>query len=272
MKNIKNTFLFIVPVLLVISLAGCDYWKTLTRGGEGAFIIEGTKTISGQTIEFKPGTTVKLKTKKTSTIGGVVPTYGELVLTNGARLIARGTPTNPIIFETSESYPGGIIFNSDSDGANSVIEYCEFKTNISISCNNSISIQYCKFGRNLIGSVINQDSGNLTVKNCTFGGANTSVIYCGGQGTSALSTLIEYCDIKNGYYGITSFGSLSIKNSNITNCTKYAIGSLASAIAESNYVANCNGKQGVDTTGEQSDGILYTNPQTSPITNAGCGW
>ena len=84
-------------VLLVISLTGCDYWKTLTRGGEGAFIIKGTKTISGQTIEFKPGTRVRFESKKTPTVGGETHVYGELILTNGAKLIARGTPNNPII-------------------------------------------------------------------------------------------------------------------------------------------------------------------------------
>jgi hypothetical protein len=72
--------------------------------------------------------------------------------------------------------------------------------------------------------------------------------------------------------GVKSTGKLTVKFNNITNCDSYAISATTSTIVNHNYIANNNGKQGVDTTGEQSDGVIYTNQQTSPVIDAGCEW
>ncbi|MFH1541172.1 MAG: hypothetical protein ABID79_04900 [Elusimicrobiota bacterium] len=261
-------FLFIIPVLLVIGLSGCDYWKTLTRGGEDAFIIKGTKTISGQTIEFKPGTRVRFESEKTSTIGGETHVYGQLIFTNGARLIARGTPNNPIVFETEDE--GGILLKNDAS-SNSIIEYCKFDLDTYISCENSITIQYCKFDHAWISSWVSDTQ--VVKPTIQYNSFDSSLPYRNaGNIISGGFSVIQFNEMKGGYRPISA-GTIVIKKNNIVNSLDYAIVSGPGAEVHDNYIANCNGKTGPDTTGEQVDiSGTYTNPQTSPIPNAGCGW
>lgn len=75
-------------------------------------------------------------------------------------------------------------------------------------------------------------------------------------------------------YGIilNTSGNPIIEYNNIANCVYDAINSSTISV-NNNYISDCNGKVGVDLTGEQSnDQVIYQNPQTSPIAEAGCGW
>lgn len=269
MKNKNIRSILLVFVLFALSGCGQTWWETLYER-KNVLVITGRHTISGETLELKPGTIIKFKPVKGFSLAGeVILESGELVFENGAKLIARGTPSDPIIF-TREEDEGILTFKENSDGKNTIIQYCEFreKTHIRTEAS-SLCIEYNKFRKTWTEYPIYQIKGSMLIKNNTFEGSNTTLIDCGGSGTRAE---IIYNDIKNGYYGIDSAGELTVKYNNITNCDGFAISAPASSVIDTNYVANNNGKQGVDVTGEQSDHVAYTNPQTSPIPNADCGW
>ena len=243
-------------------------------------IIRGKRTISGETLTIEPGTTVKFKT-----IPGLmdVEYHGELVLKDGARLIAKGTADNPIIFETEDS--STITFEEDSDGENSVIEYCKFEKGIEFELNTTVNINQCKF---IESGIQLYKSNESVIQYNNFSGepyGAICLIRSGGSGDTSPEPTIRYNNFENSNDAIILFCiPNAIKYNNIIDIEDYAInysgeylneeyGGFPSTFTVANcYIADCNGKSGVDTDGSQSEGIVYENPQTSSVSGAGCDW
>jgi len=271
MKNKYTQVILLVFLLFTVSGCGQTWWETLFER-KNVLVITGRHTISGETLELKPGTIVRFKPVTAFSLAGtVVVESGELVFENGGRLIARGTLGNPIIF-TREEDEGILTFKENSDGVNTVIEYCKFEKNTHINCENSITIQYSKFDHAWIE--LGKNSKSLIQYN------DFSSLPPAGLASRAITVGMDYIDpyptiqFNNitGYYHAVTVGSI-VKNNNIRDSEQEAILGSSKTIIDSNYIANCNGKTGPDTTGEQVDTLgTYTHPKTEPISGAGCGW
>jgi hypothetical protein len=262
----------ITIIVLLFVLNGCEnIWLTLTgENNTCTIIIDPNGTLPNDTIE--PGTLIYMK--KGSHI------YKD-------KIIAQGTREKPIVFryysDTVEDV-GSIIGTINPE---SIFEYCEF-ININIYLTDTIKpIQHCKFTNSYLR--VNDNYPEQIVQYNTF---NDSLIVVGNYNFSSSVGYYYYGSVSFLYniidgsgemgYGIFFYnGSLYADNNNITNISGYAIYNGSDMLypgysglyeAKSNYIANCNGLIGTDTTGEQCRGITYTNPQTSPVPGTGCGW
>lgn len=239
-------------------------------------IIRGTEIISGEgeVLTIQPGTTVKFKGAGQYIFGNGYADEGELVITNGATLIADGEQER-ITFELAGG-GRGITFEEDASD-DSILKYCEFKQVYVAVRNSSTTIKYNKF---IEGSTIGCYLYSAPViEYNTFdseGSSNNTAIrynhYWAGR-ESVVSPVIKHNDIKYHYFGV-SFSKTDcpiVEYNNITNCEIYAVNWSTSGTVSNNYIANCNSIIGIDTTGEQSAAI-YQNPRTTPVPDAGCGW
>ena len=261
----KNIYLFFVLVPVVFLINGC----TLNEGlkiSNGLIEVYGRCTVNYE-LTIQPGTRVVFKEKQTFFIGGGDP--GEIEFKDGGKLIAKGTAQNPIVFETAQVSFGQIYMRSSSID-DSIIEFSKLSNTV-VTISNSTTIRKSKFENSRIA--IEGNSSSLIEYN-TFTWDNSFQVVLISM-LDSTNCNIQYNNLSGSEIGI-SCGSLysSIKNNNIQNIVTYAIGGpLSTNISvEGNYVANCYGQSGVDTTGSQSARVVYVNPRTSPVTEAGCGW
>jgi len=281
MIKIKKIMALGIFTTMILSLQGCDP-KDFFDFFEELFspnveVIRGTKTISGDGNVFtiQPGTTVRFKE---TTFGNV---WGELVITNGAKLIAQGTAEEPIIFESPDI--GGQITLKETASNESIIEYCELNSSTRVDVwNSTVTIQYNKFNTSSIS--LCKNSSPIILYN-TFDGQSELIQLIWG-GAYAGSAIIKYNIIKSALsHGIQLhtgglYGNKRpiLEYNNIEDCEDYAVwwwnedDENDKLSISNNYIANCNSKTGVDTTGEQSDNVIYETYRTTPVEEAGCGW
>ena len=106
----------------------------------------------------------------------------------------------------------------------------------------------------------------------------SSFIIAGGGSDTAPTPKIQYNSLQNSYFGVQIMCIPdTIKYNNITNMEEEAIryynpSGPSTYTVTTNYISDCNGEVGVDSNGSQSNNIIYSNPQTTPILNAGSGW
>jgi len=279
MSKIKKMIIGVLLLTITVGLSGCGrLYMPILKPGKW---IWGTQIIgSGETMTIEPGTKVFMSP---DVILFFIPAgeTGELIIKDGGKLIAQGTKDNPIIWGEDRT-GGGHIYFQETASDESIIEYCEFNEGYPITVENSTTIQYCKF--NNVKTFLTQHSNSLfqynSILNSEIYGGNVCVT--GDNGINP-SPSIYYNDIENGGEGIQvgflSFpiGTPKIEYNNVKNTNEEAIYyysdiSTQTLKIENNFIINCNGKSGVDTTGEQSKNVTYTNPRTTPVSNAGCGW
>ena len=104
-------------------------------------------TITG-TMVIQPGTLVKFMeyTYSNPLTCTVIPYETKLIFSDGGKLLAQGTTSQPIIFRAvnvvSESTPFEFTETASND---SIFEYCDFENRGSVTTHNSITVQYCRF-------------------------------------------------------------------------------------------------------------------------------
>jgi len=271
----KNIYLFFVLVPVVFLINGC----TLNEGlkiSNGLIEVYGRCTVNYE-LTIQPGTKVVFKEKQTFFIGGGDP--GEIEFKDGGKLIAKGTAQNPIVFENMQISIGHIYLRENASNE-SIMEYIDIN-GITINIANSSLIQKCKF-HNEAWILISNNSplvkyNTITRTEMTSG---TGIGIDGVGGTNP-SPKIHYNNISGGGgYGISIVFTNypDIRYNNITNTSKGAVsytGSIPNPMTITiydNYISDCKGQSGVDTTGSQSYNVIYVNPRTSPVPEAGCGW
>lgn len=254
----------------------------------GLVVIRGATNTLTNTMTLQPGTTVQFASIITAYhSGGLGCGYendrqqGRLTISDGGKLIAQGTADNPVIFEISNGDTGLLIFEETADSS-STLEYCEFKGNINIQISNNMAVQYCKFENETradpdiqLGSLGIRNDSKMLLKYNTFNKSGIEI-----RGTSSPNITFNDIDGKNSSlqpYGIwfDSQTNPIIESNNIVNTQYSAVlynTQFTSYTITSNYIANCDGKTGADSTGIQCWNIIYNNPQTANISNSGCGW
>ena len=282
MRKIKNLFLILIVCSTIFTLQGClwytgDFFEKLFD--PNLIIIRGPKTISGETYEIKPGATVRFKCSKYGF--GEDKEEGQLVFTNGGKLVANGQEER-IILEAGEGYYEGRVVFEASASTESIVQYCEFN-HIPIDMEVSIPIRHVKFIGCCIGCRLGISS---VIEYNTFDGDGFASSAIQAEAGENVSPVIRYNEIKNtigkGMY-FSENENPTIEWNNITNCEDEAIAwynedgggvppPTQELIVSNNYIANCNGKSGVDTIGEQCFNVTYQNLQSAPVDGAGCGW
>ncbi len=281
----KKTTVAVMLLIMTASLSGCDpiggfldFFETLFSAN--MMIIRGTRTISGEgeVLTIQPGTTVRLKRSAIDESND-----GALIFTNGAKLIAQGTAEEPIVFEadTGIANPkwGGFLEFEETSSTGSVVQYCHFKGDMVITLRNSTKISYCKLDNTSIDIDLTAEP---VIEYNTFNGQHKINTMIGQYETTAdPSPIIRYNDMQSSYYSAITFtpeAVPTIEYNNITNITKYGItwydenNPDNTLTVTNNYIADCGGIQGVDTTGTQSKNVVYGSLSDIPIQNAGCGW
>ncbi len=283
MQRPKTTLLILFSLIL-LTLQGCDpiggigdFFETLFSAN--VMIIRGIKTISGEgeVLTIQPGTTIKFKEETFVNVGG------ELLFKDGAKFVCQGTAEEPIVFE-NVSVATGKITLSETANIDSIIEYCTINNSILFNISqSSITIRYNKFiGSNI--SLCKSSSPNIIYN--SFDGNSELIELIWGGGSYAGVALIEYNTIENtlskgiliGTGGDYGEGRSVIRYNLIEDCGSHAIwwynedNENNKLTISNNYINNCNGKAGVDLTGEQSYNVTYSSPSDIPIQNAGCGW
>jgi hypothetical protein len=277
MKN--NIKLFLVLISLVFLFTACEQLGFKVRGikySNGLIEVIGNNTITSA-MTINPGTTVRFEDVTSLFAGG--GDSGALEIKDGGKLIAQGTASNPIIIETKSGQGPGYIYLRSNATNDSVMEYCSIGASTVIQIENNATIQKCKFNDGRIIVLSNSQSlmqYNTFNKTSTLSGTNISI---GDTSASDASPLIYYNNIIGGGgngIGLSFNGTPDIRYNNITNKSEEAIfyynENLSSITIQGNYIADCNGKSGADTTGNQSYNVIYTNPLTVAVSSAGCGW
>jgi len=282
MKKIKETIMLFMLLGIMFSLQGCgvfDYFEELFD--PSLMIIRGEKTISGENsvLEIDPGTRVVFKESGKFLFCEGYANRGQLIFINGAKLIANGE-TERITFDAVDCDGGADIFFEEGASNDSIVKYCEFK-DVGVYIKNSVTINYNKFTNG--SPIICLLSSSPDIEYNTFDGMGSHGFpsYGGGINSSQIppdpepttTPIIKYNILMNLDAVGISFGGNDvpiIEFNNITNCEYYAV-SWASGTISNNYIADCSGKTGVDTTGEQS-WVTYQNPRSIPVEEAGCGW
>ena len=275
MKKKKITILIIFSAAL-LTLQGCgyitDYFEELFT--PNLMIIRGQKTVSGagEVFTVPPGTTVEFRSLALAQING------ELLITGGSKLIAQGTAEEPIIFKSNNT--GGIIYFDTSASTASVVEYCNFD-DTDIKMLNSTNIQHCKFS---ICSIELYFAITPTIQYNSFEGTtayseSSQIISRNGENEYNLAPIIRYNNFTTIYnFAIYFYEGENpiIEYNNITNCEEFAIyhasNNSIQYTVNNNYISNCNGLTGLDTTGEQSHNITYSSYKSTFISEAGAGW
>jgi hypothetical protein len=262
---------------IVLNLTSCD----LLNPNNAGISTEGTTmTVTGynkitNTLTISAGMTVTFKEDRRET-------PGEIYLADGGKLIAQGTASSPIVFQNVTGQSHGHLTFKENSSIESVVEYCEFKEHTLIEMESSGLIQHCKFDSSFV--VLSKLCNSLIQYNSFVSSQDNYIfIKSGGGGDYQPTPKIQYNNFEGGLNGMEIFSSPEfIKYNNILNSSDYAIYYPGSDYlggefpdkytADNNYIANCDGQSGVDTTGIQSRNVTYTNPQTSPVSSAGCGW
>ena len=279
MLKTNKPILIIFSFFLLLSLQGCgsivDFFEEMFD--PNLMIIRGEKTYSGENevLEITPGTRVVFRESGKFLFSEGYANRGQLIFSNGAKLIATGEAER-IIFEPGDNVARGYITLEENASNDSIIKYCEL-IDLNLNIKNLTTINHNKFQQSLIDCYF---SGSTVIEYNSFEGDpetyGTGIVsgYLSyDPPVPTVSAIIKYNIINNWRFGIcfNQNDTPVIEYNNFTNCGSYAVGWISGTI-NNNYISDCNGKTGVDTTGEQSGGVSYQNPQTSPIAEAGCGW
>lgn len=231
---------------------------------DGLIVVRGKNAMT-DVMTINPGTIVRFE-ETTGLWGGGEP--GELEITDGGKLVAQGTAQSPIVFENGSQSTGHIYLRENASSEN-MIEYCH-NNGIEIDVECSVTIERCKFNE---GMIMVTKSPQLIIQYNTIQRTQGSSAIGIGAETNG-STQIHYNNISGGECGIGLGIAVSIENNNITNTSTEAIyaGPISPVTVNGNYISDCNGKTGADTTGIQSHNVIYSNPQSIPVSTAGCGW
>lgn len=275
MKRRKKTIMLFMLLVIMLSLQGCGVFDIFEELFDpNLMIIRGPKTISGENnvLEIAPGTRVLFKESGKFLFSEGYANRGELIFKDGAKLIANGEAER-IIFDATNCN-ADIIFEENASN-DSIVKYCEFKY-LSILIRNDTTINYNKFQQSVVICYVNS-SPHIEYNTFDGGEYSDSDGICSSQLASDPEPTTTPTIINNIFvhcYNSISFRVTDtpvIEFNNITYGHLYAVGWISGTI-NNNYISDCNGKTGVDTIGEQSGGVTYQNPQTSPIAEAGCGW
>lgn len=253
MVTIRRIYFYLVALCISIFLVSCSQ-NNYIKYEPGKVIIHGRNTLT-ETITLEPGTMVVFQSYTGFGFSpSVVP--GQLTIANGGRLIAKGTKEMPIIFDAGSNE--GLIRYEDSSEGN-VLEYCEIR-HILITIHNSLSVKYSKLTNYSWLDIYEAN----TVEYNNF---NQSSIFISNN------VSFKYNDAINNVFLVYT-GQPEIANNNIMDNSKAAIHNYNTTplIVTFNYIANCNGISGVDTTGIQSVNVTYVSPNTMIVPGAGCGW
>jgi len=267
-------------------ISGCGWLEDKIYYDNDKLIIQGENYIeNGETLEIPAGTTVEFKTS-----GELAPLalhfgkHGRLIIRNGGVIIAQGTAENPIYLN---DYPisNGICF-VNSNTQESVFEYCEFVKGfdgINIE-SSTVKMEHCKFDF-LHSPYDYQDNSPFS-----YEGAEGDFTFRYNYVEVCCLNVKNKCLIEYNYfndagvffyndYNIASSDYPIIQYNNIVNNAGPPVklcfpegGAVENLTINYNYIANCNGKTGVDTDGSQCENVIHQNPQTSFIAEAGCGW
>jgi len=259
----KKVLLLLIITTAMLSICGCEiYIFNGIYEKDGEIIVVGHNEMNRQ-MTIERGTKIIFKRSLTTSESCIE------FLGNGS-LIAQGTAEEPIVFEGEGK--GTITYVPPAIGVGEfILDHCLFEElRNDIFCPNPTTIEYCKFK-------------NTGVKTCP--GFSGSIQYSTFQITnnrisiwiqeSSSTAKIQYNDIEGGQKGmyLSHPPESIIGYNNITNCTEEAIYSwVYDYTVNNNYIANSNGKSGVDTTGEQCYNIIFGSYLTTPIEDAGCGW
>ena len=274
MKSLKKCNSIFLFILVLILFANCgNWWNMMSSSGDSTIVIEGKKEIKNTRLVLSPGTTVIFKGYTHGTLGGTSYHPGELIIGDGATLIAKGTPENPIVFKLDEDTKSGYLTFKENCNTDSIIQYCIFENNIILDCYNNIIISKCKFEF----STVNIYKGKIIIDHNTFNGYNSTII-----GKWELDPLVDltitYNNINNSEREGVVFGNISpvIEYNNILSCISYAIFTGFSnnvLLVKNNYIKDCNGITGIDIDASQCLNVIYSNYyRTTPVPEAGCGW
>lgn len=289
--KVKNIIKFSSLVILLSILSGCggEWWNLLfERNREielscpkevissfsvknGEVLEIGGKCIvkNGATITLEPGSKVKFKTIELIQLPADVE-EGKLIFLDNGKLLARGTKQNPIVFFTAKENVGWLSIEESGNLEGNILEYCKFEGRIIITYKgiSSLTIRYSKF---IFSWISLYSNGNLVVEHNDFSApsAYDGIIYHAISGVLGVEPVIQFNTIA-GYWIPLNVTSAVVKFNNITGSGSYAI---SAGSSECNYIANCNGKIGIDTNGEQvASGVPFSNPQITQIAGAGSGW
>jgi len=144
--NIK--ILLLMLTLLLFKGCSCYNWWNMmsaTTDESNTMIIEGRKEIRNRTLVLSPGTQVIFRGKEKPSIGGTVYEPGELIIGEGATLIAEGTPDEPIVFKVDEGDSDGFLRFAVNCNKDSIVQYCKFEKFTRVLLENDINISKCKF-------------------------------------------------------------------------------------------------------------------------------
>jgi len=287
MKNIKHKLVLILLVLFPLLIAGCWYEDKIYIK-KNKIIIQGENYIENEdSLVIEPGTTVEFRySGRLWFIYFEFAHYPTLTVRNGGVIIAQGTAENPI-YINSYDYDQGEIYITDSNSQENYFKYCDFSNIWLLSMGNSkVIIENCKFnnGDGRIGLGGREDYQNEFAYNYVICGTY------GGVGVGH-NTYVAYNNFVDGnvcFANVDNLGSNyypDIRYNNITGSPRAAViltpqvippqenTVLDHLVIHYNYIANCNGKTGVDTDGSQcGEYVTHSDPRTEPVESAGPGW
>lgn len=142
------------PVQVLSSTITTNISFNATMETGSTYIIDGTIYVDGATLTIEPGVTVKFA-KKSSLVFGVHQ--------DGARLIANGTSSKPIVFTSNEYYP------AEGDWNN--IKFTSGAVNS--------SLKHCKI---LYGGGLSGDNGIIDINDCAVAIENCTIEYSENRG------------------------------------------------------------------------------------------
>lgn len=272
-------------IIILVQLTGCgsDWWNTTfgienrgdtisgditIRSGE-TYIIKGGKTVTnGATMKIEPGAKIRFVALEIGGPGGTITKIGGIGFQDNSKMIAKGTKENPIVFELGSEKGGGVVNFKEDSSNDTVIEYCEFRK-VSLGLSNSVIVRYCKF--NYASLNISKQSRSFIIYN-DFNGEIISIDT--SSPSIKYNNLISHLNLDRGAIIRYDSSTPIVEYNNITKSSDKAIYLSGGTLTiNNNYIADCNGQTGVDLTGSQSSsGVVYQNPRTTPVPDAGCGW
>lgn len=242
----------------------------------GDIILKGDIVIpEGITLTIQPGTVIKAVKSNLDWEQGYEDETVDIYLKG--KIIANGTAANPIVLTVDSDTPeagdwGGI---GCSSGSSVEMKYC--------------CIAYAEYGF----FVYSSSTQDLNLENCMFVYTNTGIVDFGGYST------LSHCTFINSMFGYdrwTEYRTTNISNCVFKNNSIFDVEALESynkiTIESSNFLENgwynlyisdfsypvnvtidANNCYGISQTEDNGCGtITVTNPLTTPVENAGCGF
>jgi len=157
-------------------------------------VVQDVLVPKGATLVIQPGTRVVFRKSSTTRIEPAFLFTSTELLVRG-RLIAQGTPEEPIVFTSAEDSPApgdwaGIVLDGLGDGA-AVFKYChiEYATQGIYCINSSPTIKFCRFKENEY-AIVCQRSSFPEISNCTIQEGQVGVASWDGSAPKVMENLI----------------------------------------------------------------------------------